>query len=130
MDEQTNKQGQKKVMIVEDDVALAEIYSTILQAEGFAIKHVPNGKEALSAALDFHPDLVLLDIMMPDMNGFDVLLLLRGEPQLANLKVVMLSALDGDIFIEKAKQLKADDYFTKSKVKTSDVVDRIKVLTT
>src|SRR4030095_6930363 len=86
----------KKILLVEDDDTLAEVYKTRLHAEGFDLKRVPNGEEALAAALEFKPDLILLDIMMPRVSGFDVLDILRNTPETTNTKVIVLTALSQD----------------------------------
>lgn len=115
-----------KLLLVEDDDGLANVYQTRLEAEGFSVKRVPNGEDALAAALEFKPDLILLDVMMPKVSGFDVLDILRNTPETANIKVIMLTALSQDTDKEKADQLGADDYLVKSQVVIADVVERIK----
>lgn len=116
----------KRVLLVEDDDALASVYTTRLQAEGFDVRRVANGEEALANALSFKPDLVLLDVMMPKVSGFDVLDILRNTPETANLKIVMLTALSQDSDKERAEALGVDDYLVKSQVVIADVVERIK----
>ncbi|QQS65014.1 response regulator [Candidatus Saccharibacteria bacterium] len=116
----------KKILLVEDDDSLASVYTTRLQAEGFDIQRVPNGEEALAAALKFDPDLILLDVMMPKVSGFDVLDILRNTPETANTKVIMLTALSQDSDREKAMSLGVDDYLVKSQVVIADVVERIR----
>lgn len=116
----------KKILLVEDDDALASVYETRLQAEGFALKRVPNGEDALAAALSYKPDLILLDVMMPKVSGFDVLDILRNTPETTNIKVVMLTALSQDSDKQRAESLGVDDYLVKSQVVIADVVDRIK----
>ncbi len=116
----------KKILLVEDDDGLANVYLTRLQAEGFDVKRVPNGEDALSAAQEYKPDLIVLDVMMPKVSGFDVLDILRNTPQTANIKIIMLTALSQDSDKEKAMGLGADDYLVKSQVVIADVVDRIK----
>lgn len=116
----------KKILLVEDDDALASVYQTRLDAEGFKVSRVPNGEEALAAALEFKPDLILLDVMMPKVSGFDVLDIVRNTPETANVKVIMLSALSQDSDRERAESLGVDDYLVKSQVVIADVVDRIK----
>lgn len=116
----------KKILLVEDDAALAGVYQSRLELEGFEVKHVANGEEALSAAVEFKPDLIVLDVMMPKINGFDVLDIIRNTPETANIHVVMLTALSQPKDKERAEQLGADDYLVKSQVVISDVVDRIK----
>lgn len=117
---------QKLILIVEDDDNLASVYETRLQAEGFSTKRVPNGEDALSVALATKPDLILLDVMMPKVSGFDVLDILRNTPDTANVKIVMLTALSQDADKERASSLGVDDYLIKSQVVIADVVDRIK----
>lgn len=119
-------QDTKKILLVEDDDALASVYETRLQAEGFDMKRVPNGEDALAAALDYKPDLILLDVMMPKVSGFDVLDILRNTPETANIKVIMLTALSQDSDRERAESLGVDDYLVKSQVVISDVMDKIR----
>ncbi len=116
----------KRVLFVEDDDALAGVYLVRLQAEGLEVKRVANGEEALAAATAYKPDLVLLDVMMPKVSGFDVLDILRNTPETANLKVIMLTALSQDADRKRAEQLGVDDYLVKSQVVISDVIARIK----
>ncbi len=118
--------AQKKILLVEDDDSLASVYMTRLEAEGFIMKRVPNGEDALAAAIEFHPDLVLLDVMMPKVSGFDVLDILRNTPETANMQVIMLTALSQDSDKKRAEDLGVDDYLVKSQVVIADVVDRIK----
>lgn len=124
MDNQSQKL--KKILLVEDDDSLASVYSTRLEAEGFSIKRVPNGEEALAAALEFRPDLILLDVMMPKVSGFDVLDILRNTPETANLQVIMLTALSQESDKARAEELGVDDYLVKSQVVIADVVERVK----
>jgi two-component system phosphate regulon response regulator PhoB len=116
----------KKILLVEDDKALANVYVSRLQLEGFDVQHVVNGEDALSAAVTYQPDLVLLDAMMPKITGFDVLDILRNTPETMNMRIIMLTALSQAKDKERAEQLGVDDYLVKSQVVISDVVDRIK----
>jgi two-component system phosphate regulon response regulator PhoB len=116
----------KRLLLVEDDNALASVYVTRLQTEGFDVRRVANGEEALAAALSYKPDLIILDVMMPKVSGFDVLDILRNTPETANIKIVMLTALSQDSDKERAKSLGVDDYLVKSQVVIADVIDRIK----
>ncbi len=116
----------KKILFVEDDDALAGVYLVRLQAEGFDVKRVANGEEALAAATEYKPDLVLLDVMMPKVSGFDVLDILRNTPETANLKVVMLTALSQEADRKRAEELGVDDYLVKSQVVITDVIERLK----
>ena len=116
----------KKILLVEDDTALAAVYKSRLELEGFEIHEVNNGEEALSAAIDFKPDLILLDAMMPKISGFDVLDILRNTAATANIRVIMLTALSQPKDKERAESLGVDDYLVKSQVVIGDVVERIK----
>jgi DNA-binding response OmpR family regulator len=116
----------KKILLVEDDDALANVYLMRLQAEGFEVKRVANGEDALAAAKEHKPDLVLLDVMMPKVSGFDVLDILRNTPETANLKIIMLTALSQESDKQRAEGLGVDDYLVKSQVVITDVIDRIK----
>lgn len=116
----------KKILLVEDDDALAKAYLVRLEAEGFMAQRVANGEDALAAAKELHPDLVLLDVMMPRVSGFDVLDILRNTPETANLKIIMLTALSQDSDKQRAQGLGVDDYLVKSQVVISDVMDRIR----
>ncbi len=116
----------KKILLVEDDEALAGVYRSRLELEGFEINWVGNGEEALSTAIDFKPDLILLDAMMPKISGFDVLDILRNPPESTNIRVIMLTALSQPKDKERAENLGVDDYLVKSQVVIGDVVERIK----
>ena len=119
-------QAKKKILLVEDDTALSSVYESRLKLEGFDVATVANGEEALSKAVEFKPDLVVLDAMMPKINGFDVLDILRNTPETTNVHVIMLTALSQPTDKERAKALGADDYLVKSQVVISDVVERIR----
>src|SRR5438445_10330019 len=96
-------QHAKRLLLVEDDNALANVYVTRLQAEAFDVRRVANGEEALAAALNYKPSLVVLDVMMPKVSGFDVLDILRNTPETANLKIIMLTALSQERDKDSAK---------------------------
>lgn len=123
---QEEKETKNKILLVEDDNALATVYVDRLEAEGFEVKRVENGEDALASAESFQPDLVLLDVMMPEINGFDVLDILRNTPRTANVKIIMLTALSQDSDKEKAMSLGVDDYLVKSQIVIADVIDRIR----
>lgn len=119
-------QNQKKILLVEDDQGLANVYMMRLQAEGFNTLHVPNGEDAISKTLEYKPDLIILDVMMPKISGFDVLDILRNTPETANVRIIMLTALSQESDLKKARDMGADDYLVKSQVVIADVVDRVK----
>lgn len=116
----------KKILLVEDDEALAGVYKSRLEIEGFETAWAPNGEVALSEAVKFKPDLILLDAMMPKISGFDVLDILRNTPETANIHVIMLTALSQPKDKERAEALGVDDYLVKSQVVIGDVIQRVR----
>lgn len=116
----------KRILLVEDDTALADVYQARLELEGLEVKQVNNGEDALSVALEFKPDLILLDAMMPKISGFDVLDILRNTQETAGIKIIMLTALSQPKDKERAESLGVDDYLVKSQVVIGDVVERVK----
>jgi DNA-binding response OmpR family regulator len=115
-----------RILLVEDDDALANVYITRLKAESFDVKRVTNGEDALVTVLSYRPDLVLLDVMMPKLNGFEVLDILRNTPEVGNVKVIMLTALSQEADKKRAEALGVDDYLVKSQVVIADVIEHIK----
>lgn len=122
----TSQDSRKKILLVEDDEALATVYRSRLELENFEVSHVNNGEKALQAAKEFRPDLILLDAMMPKISGFDVLDILRHTPETMNIHIIMLTALSQPKDKERAESLGVDDYMVKSQVVIGDVVDRVK----
>jgi len=116
----------KKILLVEDDDSLASVYQMRLEAEGFTVTRASNGEEALAQAVASSPDIILLDVMMPKVSGFDVLDILRGTPETTNTKVIMLTALSQEADKQRARDLGVDDYLVKSQVVISDVVQKVK----
>ncbi len=124
--DQTPSSQSPKILLVEDDNNLADVYSTRLSAEGFTVTRVADGEQALAAAIKDRPDLVLLDIMMPKISGFDVLDILRNTPEIAQTKIIMLSARGQESDKRRAQGLGANDYLVKSQIVMSDIVSHIK----
>ena len=116
----------KKILLVEDDMALSAVYRWRLEIEGFDVREANNGEDALSATVEYRPDLILLDVMMPKISGFDVLDILRNTPETANVRIIMLTALSQPKDKERAESLGVDDYLVKSQVVIGDVVARVK----
>ena len=116
----------KKILLVEDDTSLSNVYRSRLEIEGFDIREVHNGEDALAVTLEYKPDLIVLDAMMPKISGFDVLDILRNTPDTADIRVIMLTALSQPKDKERAEQLGVDEYLVKSQVVIGDVVERIR----
>ncbi len=111
-----------KVLLVEDDVNLRDIYYARFQAEGYDLAVAANGEEALALAVKEKPDLIVLDVMMPRISGFDVLDILRSTPETARTKVIMMTALSEESDKQRGKALGVDEYLVKSQVTLEDVV--------
>ena len=114
-----------KIMIVEDDVSLREIYSIRMTAEGYDVVVAGDGEEALAVAVKEKPDLILSDVMMPKISGFDMLDILKSTPETKDIHVVMMTALSSDEQRERGEKLGADRYLVKSQVGIEDVVNVI-----
>lgn len=110
-----------KIMLVEDDNNLREIYEARLLAEGYEIVTAHDGEEALALAVKEKPDLIISDIMMPKISGFDMLDILRSTPETKNTKVIMMTALSQAEDKTRADKLGADRYLVKSQVTLEDV---------
>lgn len=116
----------KRILLVEDDANLSAVYKSRLEMEGFETREVSDGEQALAAAIEFKPDLILLDVMMPKISGFDVLDILRNTPETANIRIIMLTALSQPKDKERAEVMGVDEYLVKSQVVIGDVVERVK----
>lgn len=117
-----------KVLLVEDDVNLREIYAARLQSEGYDTLTADDGENALAIAVKEKPDLIILDVMMPKISGFDVLDILRSTPETKNAKIMMMTALSQDGDKERGEKLGANRYLVKSQVTLEDMVGNVKQL--
>ena len=117
-----------KILLVEDDNNLREIYEARLQAEGYDIVSAQDGEEALVVAKGEMPDLVISDVMMPKISGFEMLDILRNTEGLKDVKVIMLTALGQAEDQSRADSLGADRYLVKSQVTLEDIVNASKQL--
>jgi len=115
-----------KVLLVEDDVALRDIYSARFTAENYEVVTASDGEMALTQAVKEKPELIILDVMMPKISGFDVLDILRATPETKDTKVIMMTALSQTADVDKGKSLGADEYLVKSEVTLTDVIEKAK----
>jgi CheY-like chemotaxis protein len=111
-----------KILLVEDDKSLREIYGVRLQAEGYTIISAGDGEEALAVAIKERPDLIVSDVMMPKISGFDMLDILRSTTETKDIKVIMMTALSSEDQRARGEALGADRYLVKSQVGIEDVV--------
>ena len=114
-----------KILLVEDDQSLREIYGIRLTAEGYEIVPAGDGEEALAVAVRERPDLIISDVMMPKISGFDMLDILRSTPETKDIKVIMMTALSSDDQRERGERLGADRFLVKSQVGIEDVVNAV-----
>lgn len=115
----------KKILIAEDEKAYATVLKNKLQSEGASVETAENGEQALKILSTNKPDLLLLDLMMPTKDGFEVLKEIRQNENLKDLKVIVLSNLGQEEDIAKAKQLGAIDYIIKSDTSLADAIRKI-----
>lgn len=116
--------GKKTVLVVEDKASLTQMLQFLFLSKGLNVQIAFNGKEALEKLGSISPDLILLDIMMPQMDGFEVLERLKGNPDTAGIPVIMLTARKSREDMEKARNLGAVEYITKP-FKAVEVVDKV-----
>ena len=114
-----------KIMLVEDDKSLREIYGIRLLAEGYEITSAGDGEEALALAVKEHPDLIISDVMMPKISGFDMLDILRATPETKNIKIIMMTALSSEDQRARGESLGANRYLVKSQVGIEDVIKTV-----
>lgn len=115
----------KKILLVEDDNNLREIYGARLQAEGYDVVSAPDGENALAVAVKEKPDLIISDVMMPKVSGFDMLDILRNAPETKDTKIIMMTALSQAEDKARAEKLGADMYLVKSQVTLEDVTKAV-----
>ena len=124
MDESANK----KIMVIEDDRFLSSLIKARLEKEGFVVLQAFDGEEAIQALKSERPNLIILDLIMPKITGFEVLQNISITPGFEKIPVVILSNLAQDSDIEKARQLGAKEYFVKVKISIDDLIGKIKTL--
>lgn len=116
----------RKILIVDDEVALIQIYQLALEAEGYEIKVCEDGEAALQLAKEFQPDLILLDVMMPRLSGFEALDILRNTAETKTAIIIIMSAIGDSESLAKAKSLGAQDYIVKSNASLEDVMAKVR----
>ncbi len=114
-----------KILIADDDITLMDMYKLRLEAEDYEVITAVDGEEAIAEIRKEKPDMVLLDIMMPKINGLDVLAELKKDPQFKAMPVIMLTALIQDVTKVKSLMSGADDYLMKSEVMPGEVIKKV-----
>ena len=115
------------VLVVEDDKFISNAFKTKFESEGFTCKLAFNGEEALEILQDFVPSIIILDLVMPVKNGFEVLRAVRQDARLKEVPVIVATNLGEEQYIVKAKEMGANDYILKSELSLSDLVKKIKL---
>ena len=116
----------KKILLVEDDLLIVEIYTTRLKEAGFEIESEVDGESAIRKLKEKDFDLVLLDIVLPNLTGFEFLERIRNKEKIKNVKVLILSNLGQKTDVDKAERLGAIKYLIKAHYTPSEVVEEIK----
>ena len=114
------------ILLVEDDVFLADIYQKKFDMEGYKVTLADNGEKALVEAKKKKPDIILLDILLPKLDGFAVLSELKKDPTTSSVPVILLTNLGQKDDVEKGLEMGAVDYLIKAHFKPSEIVDKIK----
>ena len=115
----------RSVLVVDDEPNIVLSLQFLMKQAGFEVRVARDGEEALNAVADAPPDLVLLDVMMPKRDGYEVCQMIRANPAWQDIRIIMLTAKGREIEREKGIALGADDYITKP-FSTREVVDRVK----
>ena len=116
----------KKILIVEDDDFLQKALGFTVREEGYEIVSAKDGEEALAFVKDNEIDLILLDLILPKMSGFDVLKQFKDDKETSNIPVIIVSNLGDKESVDKGLKMGADDYVIKAHFKLSDIIDKIK----
>jgi DNA-binding response OmpR family regulator len=117
-----------KVAIIEDDMAIVQMYRTKFETEGYDVSTAEDGAAGLELIDSFQPDIILLDLMMPNMNGLDMLQRLRSEPNGREAMVVVLTNMGDTETATRVYKMAADDYIVKAEMTPKQVADRVKEL--
>jgi len=125
---QTSSGGKIKILLVEDDPFLLSMYNTKFEMENFKVVTADDGEKGLKLALKEIPDIILLDIMLPKMDGFEVLRALKADETVKRIPVLLLTNLSQKEKIKEGLALGADDYLIKAHFMPSEVVEKIKKL--
>ncbi len=108
-----NNERAEKLLVVDDDPHSRKLLDTLLRAEGFLVRHANNGIAALEAVATERPDAILLDLMMPGIDGFEVVRRLRADPESRSIRIVMVTALDDKASRARLTAAGVDDAITK-----------------
>lgn len=115
-----------KILIVEDDIYLLKLYGEVFTKEGYQVELAEDGKQGIEKAQLFEPEIMLLDLMLPYIDGFGVLEAVKGNPKTKNIKVVIITNLDSTMQRQKALSMGAAEFLVKSSDTPGKIVDEVK----
>ena len=118
--------GAKKILLVEDEEIMIDLLQKKLTREGYEISVARNGEEGLKAMREVKPDLILLDIIMPKMGGFEVMTEMQKDKTLAKIPVIVISNSGQPVEIDRAQKLGAKDWLIKTEFDPQEVVEKVK----
>lgn len=118
----------KKILIIEDDKFLRELIAQKLVKEGYDIAEAVDGEKGVKAAKEEKPDLVLLDLVLPGIDGFEVLARIKGDSEIAQIPVIILSNLGQKDDIEKGLKMGAADYLIKAHFTPAEIIEKIRIV--
>lgn len=116
----------KTILLVEDDKFLSSLLKNRMEREGLTVLHAPDGEEAINMLKTTKPDLVLLDIILPKKNGFEVLETIQSDPTLQKSPIIITSNLGQDTDVARGRDLGAVDYYVKAQTSIDDLITKIK----
>jgi DNA-binding response OmpR family regulator len=115
-----------KILIIEDDRYISKMYQLKLSLEGYDVQVAENGREGVDKVKEFLPNIILLDILMPELDGFEVLKIVKSDDVTKDIPVLIMSNLGQEDHVEKGMKLGAIGYIVKSQYTPSKVVEKIK----
>lgn len=118
----------KRILIVDDEIAVASVFETALKNAGFEVKVAPDARTGIATATGEMFDLVLLDQMLPDMSGNEILKNLKQDDRTKAIPVAMLTNFGHDTMVKEALYAGANDYILKYQISTEDLVNKVKAL--
>lgn len=117
-----------KVLVIEDEPSLRDIYTTKLRIEGFQVSEAGDGVEGLDVAIDKSPDVILLDVVLPIKDGFEVLKDLKANPRTKHIPVIILSNLGQEYEVKRGMTLGAENFLTKANLTPAKIVEEVRTL--
>lgn len=117
----------KRILVVDDEMYIVNILDFSLESEGFRVQSAANGEEALRMAVDDTPDLIILDVMVPKIDGFDVCRALKAKEETKHVPIILLTAKDRDADRKKGEEVGCDAYMTKP-FSPSRLIERVREL--